>query len=986
MRKWLPIVGGVSLLLAAAALFWPDEPATSPKAPPARTAELFEFEPVGVKAEDEGLTLTGKVLDAAGKAVASAEVSIASSAQASLLTVSCGRCGEPIVSCNARETALTVAELLRQRRGLLEAASSTRTDGEGRFRFERLKGVSFTVWARADGLGESVRERAAPGEPVELVLPPLRSIAGSVHDAGRPIAGARVWAVSRRLALPREATTDSRGLFELRGLGEGPFYVLAEADGFLPAAIQKVEAGPRPVKLVLSASRTLEVTVQSGGKPKDATVRLSGDHLAREAATKGGRARFGGLYPDQVVVTAAAGDRSAASRAVTLDQLVTSVVLDLEPGGRMTVAVVDENGQSAPAPKVSLLTPGGEVVEEKRGRYGELLTFGPVGEGDYLLRGEASGFKPADLPVTIRAGDQAVELVLTQAVVISGRVLDEYGRPAPGISILVTPTGDSVVADDSGRFEAQVPSPGLYQLHAHHSDWGGGLVKVTAPATDVTLQLEPRAGAHVTVLAEGRRIEGADVVLFIERDGSFRSDRPSGSDGVVLMRGMPPGTYWLVASHPEWLPSERREVTIADGQLLRVTAELRRGAAISGEVVDTSGAKVPGVSLSVIPRSAEPTVSDGLGRFELAPLRQGMTYRLEARHSGYEQLERVQAVAGGEPVRVVMKRRAVFRGRVLSEDGRPLKRFRVDDQAVESPDGRFELPLPATDDRVIFAVEAAGHQPLMVDRPATADLGDLVLEKAPALWGVVRDDAGLPVADAVVTCDLCNESVLSAADGKFQLSSPPFVLQYVVTAKKGRLSGSRQVSGSTVGPIEVRLFPAVQLSGAAYLPDGKPAPGVEIEGLNVERGEPVTIVTGADGAYRVELPVGSYRFAYEPSGGVRQGEPTALLVALTGESARLDFGPAPTTASVTVRLSPQPGWALWVVRGDLSEVGDPPLELLRSQYAQLVYQPLRELVTFQALPPGRYTLVYASFHAETPGGPIVQRVDLPRSGEVVMAK
>ena len=42
--------------------------------------------------------------------------------------------------------------------------------------------------------------------------------------------------------------------------------------------------------------------------------------------------------------------------------------------------------------------------------------------------------------------------------------------------------GYAVLADADGRFTAQVPTPGLYELHAHHSEWGGGQVKVTAPA------------------------------------------------------------------------------------------------------------------------------------------------------------------------------------------------------------------------------------------------------------------------------------------------------------------------------------------------------------------------------------------------------------------------------------------------------------------------------------------------------------------------
>src|SRR6185295_6887769 len=120
----------------------------------------------------------------------------------------------------------------------------------------------------------------------------------------------------------------------------------------------------------------------------------------------------------------------------------------------------------------------------------------------------------------------------------------------------------------------------------HHSDWGGGQKQVTAPATGVELQLEPRAGVAITAVAEGRRVEGANAVMFIDREGNFRNDRPSGADGVVLMRGLPSGTYSLLAAHSDYLPSDRQAVVVTEGQLVQITVELKAGASLKGQVVD----------------------------------------------------------------------------------------------------------------------------------------------------------------------------------------------------------------------------------------------------------------------------------------------------------------------------------------------------------------------------------------------------------------
>jgi hypothetical protein len=61
-------------------------------------------------------------------------------------------------------------------------------------------------------------------------------------------------------------------------------------------------------------------------------------------------------------------------------------------------------------------------------------------------------------------------------------------------------------------------------------------------------------------------------------------------------------------------------------------------------------------------------------------------------------------------------------------------------------------------------------------------------------------------------------------------------------------------------------------------------------------------------------------------------------------------------------------------------------EQMRSRYAQLIYQPLSETVTLRGLPPGRYTLIWANFHSETPGGPLVRTVDVSASTQVAMVR
>lgn len=986
MRKWLVIGAAVVLVVVGGTMFWPQsDPSSSPRASAPESPEsraLPQFRSVEVSSgEAEGLALTGRVVDPTGRPVPGAEVFLAASAQKTITSVRCEECGLALLSCPAHESGIHALAFFEQEHGFLTPRATARADAEGKFRFARLAGVSFSVWAKAPGYGVALRERAAPGEPVELFLPTLRTITGQVvDDGGQPIPGARVRAVSRRTSLPYEAVAGAQGIFTLQSLGEGPFYVLASAEGFLPAVEAQVEAGPQPVRLQLTPTRTLEVRVVRDGTPVAATVRLKADHLSRELQTEGGPARFTGLYPDEVVVTAEAGNLGSAPRILTLEERLTQVTLELEEAGRLLVTVVDEAGQPVPQPELMLRTAKGEVIRQQKAATGELVELGPLGVGDYVLQGHAEGFRDVELPARVKEGDTPLELEMTRATLVSGQVIDEYGRPAPNVSVLIQPTGDAVLADADGFFTAPVPTPGLYELHAHHSEWGGGKVKVTAPASGVRLELEPAAALEVTVTSEGRRVEGADVVLWVEAQGIFRSDRPSGPDGLVPMRGLPGGPYWMVASHPDYLPSERQRVSVEDGQTLKLTAELNPGAVLTGDVADEQGAPVAGATLVVMPRGGEPVASDTRGHFEIRALRPDRTYRLEAKHPGYDQVERAEGKPGGPAVKVVLKRRPVFRGRVIGDDGVPLRRFRLDEHDVSSPDGRFEVSLPVAGDRVIISLDAPGYEPMMVDRPVAPDLGDLVLQKAPMLSGLVRDEGGAPVADAVVTCEVCDESVLSGPDGRFSLSSPPYVAQFAVSARKGRLTASKTLTRGNEGPVELTLRSATRVSGVVYLPSGQPAAGFQLEGVHAERGEPVTIVTGSDGRYSVDLAPGSYRFLL---GTDREfsGEP-ALLVQVSGAEQRLDVGPVPGSGSLTVLIRPERGRALWLVAGDVSSVGSPPTELMRSSYGQMIYQPRSERVTLHGLPPGRYTLVWAQFHTETPGGPVLRMVNVPGSEEL----
>ncbi|MET0405931.1 MAG: carboxypeptidase-like regulatory domain-containing protein, partial [Cystobacter sp.] len=272
---------------------------------------------------------------------------------------------------------------------------------------------------------------------------------------------------------------------------------------------------------------------------------------------------------------------------------------------------------------------------------------------------------------------------------------------------------------------------------------------------------------------------------------------------------------------------------------------------------------------------------------------------------------------------------------------------------------------------------------LTVDKPAQPnDLGDLVLKRAARVTGRVREEGGAPVADAVVGCDACDDSVMTGPDGTFTLSSPSFVKKFNISARKGRLSASAPVSGEAERPLELVLKRATRLSGAVYRDDGTPAAGIQVEGVNTDRSEPLSFVTGPDGRYAVDAAPGSYRFML---GGVRMNSGQSALIVQVGEGEqRLDFGPAPGTVPLTVRLQPERGRMLWVVAGDARGELLSRKDLSGVRYGQVIFQPDADQVSLKGFAPGRYTIAWASLHNSE--APLTTRlVDLPSSAEVVLS-
>ncbi|WP_326549332.1 S8 family serine peptidase [Micromonospora sp. NBC_01813] len=131
---------------------------------------------------------------------------------------------------------------------------------------------------------------------------------------------------------------------------------------------------------------------------------------------------------------------------------------------------------------------------------------------------------------------------------------------------------------------------------------------------------------------------------------------------------------------------------------------------------------------------------------------------------------------------------------------------------------------------------------------------------------VTTAGTGDPVADATVTVTPGGASVRTDADGGFTLRLAPG--SYTLTASAfGHETASVAdvtVVEETFTSVDLALVPlpiGVVTGTATFEESGHGVPGVTVtvaaDGTPVDR----SVVTGADGAYRIELPAGSYRIA-----------------------------------------------------------------------------------------------------------------------------
>jgi protocatechuate 3,4-dioxygenase beta subunit len=286
------------------------------------------------------------------------------------------------------------------------------------------------------------------------------------------------------------------------------------------------------------------------------------------------------------------------------------------------------------------------------------------------------------------------DILLPAAQAMSGRVLDEAGKPVGGARVLVVSREGVFDGDTLHLGEARTGADGAFTVP--DAPEGARVVVVRAEdfITSNRVQLDARPEEKISLQrggavrglvtdAAGKPVPG---VIVTTDDAAAQTD----AQGRFRLTGLPAGGHHLQALSKDDLAARKDVVRVRKGEEVEASLKLRPGPAISGTVIEegtrrpVAGARVSAYAATGLTRFARRRAervarTDARGRFRLAGLAPAR-YAIEAMRDGYltAAIAGVNAAAQSAPVaNLALRKAASISGRVTDEKGQPVAAARV---------------------------------------------------------------------------------------------------------------------------------------------------------------------------------------------------------------------------------------------------------------------------------------------------------------------
>ncbi len=824
-------------------------------------------------------------------------------------------------------------------------AAKAITAVSGRFRFPGQPVGRYRLLLEAAGrqawLSGPLDYLTAQWRGRDFAMKASTTITGRVSADGKPLPGAKL-----RLGLPagamiaamekpgeglpglalRETTveSDAGGRFIIEGLDPGQGYaVIAQAAGRAPAMRYNLAAGA-PVEIALGAGTTVSGHLRSkdGKALSDAKVRaeLSYDGMRWvfpgapfpalsatlfPADADGIPYRIAGVNERAMALTATATSckPSTHQESAAPEQENANHDFVLEPGWSLRGTVTGGNGKPLKSGIVIPLKPGARRFELAGARA-------VVRDGEFILadlqqpRVDLQFVAPGHAMRKVDGADagpggRPLRIALLPAATISGRVVDEAGRPVSRFT--VETEGDffsppSAIVREDGGFSirsrhgettaVKVSVAGMPPIVADGLSVKGGerrdLGTLVAKRGGATLRGEIRDEA-------GRAVADAEIEAY--ETGNYRDSSKVNSDaaGQFEFPGLKPGRYRLSGRHPEFMEARSETEVPADGAGAGpVKLTLKRGAALTLEVQDEQGLPSRGEMIMVI-GNRKPMTEESPGRYSAGGIAEKQQVILFLSPPAFS---RVIAIPEGREAVRIRRGKGSLRG-VVNRGSRPAAgeavslhiRYFMDDFAFDEFMGKEEQGRGATCDeagRFAFDDVPAGDYLLKIGSfkkkltiPDRGMAEEAVTLNANRLRGCVKSQAtGAPLPGAKVRLSSRLKGVESrrgesGADGCYQFDGvAEGDATLVVTAQSVEVSREvKLAAGENQAPTIELATGAGEIAGTITDAAGALIRGwCSISFGTADQGA-ATRATVNEGKFSLTgLPAGAYRLAAYCSG------------------------------------------------------------------------------------------------------------------------
>nr|WP_323377877.1 MFS transporter [Streptomyces smaragdinus] len=200
-------------------------------------------------------------------------------------------------------------------------------------------------------------------------------------------------------------------------------------------------------------------------------IDVRGRQIGRDASGADGRFTLPAPDSGSYTLIAAAGGHQPQAVTVTVGELPVEVDLVLGGAGRLAGRITTEEGAALGDANVTLTDARGEVVASTRSDSDGGYAIGALVAGEYTLAASAPAFRPAALPVSVRAARETRQDVrLAGGAVLRGTVRGTGGRPVQDARVTLLDAAGNVVdtgtTGDDGVFRFTDLAAGEYTVIA----------------------------------------------------------------------------------------------------------------------------------------------------------------------------------------------------------------------------------------------------------------------------------------------------------------------------------------------------------------------------------------------------------------------------------------------------------------------------------------------------------------------------------------